>query len=78
MSKRAEYHLTIHQLAGGDYAVLEGLPSEHKLKSWGAHRYDIAAGILMLWYVGSKLSAKQAFIIAQDTINSIDAEHTGN
>jgi hypothetical protein len=74
MAKRAEYHLTIHHLPDGEYTLLEGLPSEHKLKSWGAHRYDIDAGVLTLWLVNCQLSAKQAFALARDAIDAIDAD----
>lgn len=72
MPKPAEFHLIVQQLPDGDYAVLEGMPSEHKLKSNGAHRYDIALGRLTLWLVNCNLSEAQARAVAKDAIAALE------
>lgn len=71
MPKNDEYHLTIQQDADGEYVILEGLPSEHRLKSMGAHRYDVGFGTLTLWLVGCSLNAQQAMAVAQETVDTL-------
>jgi hypothetical protein len=71
MPKNDEYHLTIQQAEDGGYTILEGLPSEHRLKSWGAHRYELGFGTLTLWLVGCTLNAQQAMAAAQDVVDNL-------
>ena len=72
MPKPAEFHLILQQLPDGDYTVLEGMPSEHKLKSMGAHRYDLDMGKLTLWLVNCNLGPAQARSIAQNAIDALE------
>jgi hypothetical protein len=72
MPKPAEFHLIIQQLPDGEYALLDGMPSEHKLKSNGAHRYDLELGRLTLWLVNCNLNPAQAQTIAADAIAALE------
>ena len=72
MPKPAEFHLTLQQLPNGEFHVLDGLPSEHALKSMGAHRYDLPIGRVMVWTVDCTLSSAKVLAIAQDTIDALE------
>ena len=72
MPNQPEFHLTLQQLPGGEFRVLDGLPSEHALKSMGAHRYDLAIGRVMVWTVDCTLSSAKVLVLAQDAIDALE------
>ena len=72
MAKPDEFHLTLQLLPSGDYSVLDGLPSEHGLKSMGAHRFDLPKGRVMVWTVDCNLSSAKVLALTQAAIDALE------
>jgi hypothetical protein len=69
--RQDEYHLILRRMPDGDYTVLEGMPSEHQLKSSGAYSYAVPVGKAIVWLVDCNLTSTQTAALVQDALDSL-------
>lgn len=69
--RQDEYHLILRQMPDADYTILEGMPSEHQLKSSGAHSYAVPVGKAIVWLVDCNLNSQQTAALVQDALDAL-------
>lgn len=66
-----EYHLILRQMPDGTYTILEGMPSEHQLRSSGAHSYPVPLGKAIVWLVDCNPSRDQTAALTRDALDAL-------